>query len=295
VFQRLVTADGTRAIVDLDELYQLSPAPGEVRAVIDQLVSARLLVSKSDEHGTGASVELIHESLITAWPQLQHWAEAGREEAAFMVQLRQAAAQWQSRGRPAGLLWRGDAADEARRFGARLGDTLGPRERRFVDEVIAHASRSSRIKRLAVVATIVILAGLVLAGGVAVIWVRGAEQEAVHQAEEARKAQKQVADQLQEVQDKEAQRARAEAEAQDAAQRAQKAAREAEAATGDAKLSRAQLERTNQDLTKALDDARKATEQEKALRERVEKLLVQERQRNDAAAHQRSKITTDLK
>ena len=302
VFQRLVTADGTRAIVDLDELYQLSPAPGEVRAVIDQLVSARLLVSKSDEHGTGASVELIHESLITAWPQLQQWAEAGREEAAFLVQLRQAAAQWESRGRPAGLLWRGDAADEARRFGARLGDTLGPRERRFVDEVIAHASRSSRIKRLAVVATIVILAGLVLAGGVAVIWVRGAEQEAVHQAEAARKAQKQVADQLQEVQDKEAQRARAEAErvqaeaeAQAAAQRAQKASKEAEAATGDAKLSRTQLERANQDLTKALDDARKATEQEKALRERVEKLLVQERQRNDAAAHQRSKITTDLR
>jgi hypothetical protein len=142
----------------------------------------------------------------------------------------------------------------------------------------------------------------VLAGGVAVIWVRGAEQEAVHQAEAARKAQKQVADQLDEVRaqekaraEAEAQRADAEAQAQAEGKRAQKAAKEAEAASGDAKLSRAELERTNQDLTRARDEALKASAQERALRERVEKLLVQERQRNDAAAHQRSKITTDLR
>ena len=70
----------------------------------------------------------MHESLITAWPQLHAWMDAGREEAAFLAQLRQAAEQWETRGRPAGLVWRGEMADEARRYAVRLGGTLAPRE-----------------------------------------------------------------------------------------------------------------------------------------------------------------------
>jgi eukaryotic-like serine/threonine-protein kinase len=281
VFQRLVTADATRAIVDLDELTQLSPMTAEVRGLVDQLVSARLLVSKSDDHGVGATVELIHESLISAWPQLRQWAEAGREEAAFLVQVRQAAQQWESRGRPQGLLWRGDAADEARRFAARLGNTLGPRERSFLDSVIAHATRSTRLKRLAVAATMVVLAGLVIAGLVVVIWVRGAEQEALRQADEARAARSDLANQLKVVKDKEAARA--------------EAARQAAAAGEDAQLSRAELERTNRQLTEALDAARTSSAQEKAMREQVEKHLADERRRSDALARQRTKMATELK
>jgi serine/threonine protein kinase len=288
VFQRLVTADATRAIVDLDELCLLSPASTEVRAVVDQLISARLLVSKSDDHGMGATVELIHESLISAWPQLRQWAEASRDEAAFLVQVRQAAQQWDARGCPQGLLWRGAAADEARRFAARLGDTLGPRERRFLDSVVAHATRSSRLKRLAVLVTMFVLAGLVLAGLVAVIWVRSAEQEARRQADEAQTARSDLAAQLRVVQDKEKARAAAE-------QQAQEAARNAAAAGEDAQLSRAELQRANQQLTDALDAARKAGVQEKTLRERVEKLLDDERKRNAALARQRNKMATELR
>jgi serine/threonine protein kinase len=266
VFQRLVTADGTRAIVDLDELVRLSPVPAEVRGLLDLLVAARLLVTKSDDQGAGASVELIHESLISAWPQLRQWAGAGREEAAFLVQLRQAAQQWEGRGYPQGLLWRGEAADEARRLAARLGDTLGPRERRFIDSVIAHASRASRVKRLAVVATMAVLAGLVVVGLVVVIWVRGTEQEALRQADEARAARSELADQLQVVQAKEAARAAAERQAREAAQQAAAAA----------------------------DAARQASEHERALREKVEKLLADERKRNNALAKQRTRMANEL-
>jgi hypothetical protein len=302
VFQRLVTADGTRAIVDLDELARLSPDPAAVRGLLDLLVGARLLVTKSDDQGAGASVELIHESLISAWPQLRQWADTGREEAAFLVQLRQAAQQWDARGCPPGLLWRGEAADEARRQARRLGDTLGTRERRFIDAVIAHATRASRIKRLAVVATMTVLAGLVVAGGVAVIWVRGAEQEALRQADEARGARKQVADQLEMVQAKEAARAAAERQASEAARQAKEAAQHAEAAGQEAQLSRVELQRANaelkhanQQLTDAADAARQASEHERALREKVEKLLAEERKRNDALAKQRNKMATELR
>ncbi len=288
VFQRLVTSDGTRAIVDLDELARLSPDPAEVGGLVDLLVGARLLVTKSDDQGAGASVELVHESLISAWPQLRQWTEAGREEAAFLVQLRQAAQQWEARGAPPGLLWRGEAADDARRHAARLGNTLGPREQRFLDSVIAHATRASRIKRLAVVATMAVLAGLVVAGLVVVIWVRHAEQEALRQADEARAAKLDLARQFEVVQAKEAERAVAERQAQEAAQHA--------AAAGAAvQLSRAELERTNQQLKEALAAAGKANEQERALREKVEKLLAEERQRNDALARRRTKMATDLR
>jgi serine/threonine protein kinase len=302
VFQRLVTADDTRAIVDLDELSRLSPDPVEVHGLLDLLVGARLLVTNSDDQGAGASVELIHESLISAWPRLREWADAGREEAAFLVQLRQAAQQWEARGYPAGLLWRGEAADEARRYANRLGDTLGSRERRFIDAVIAHASRASRIKRLAVVATMAVLAGLVVVGLVVVIWVRRAEQEALRQAAEASAARVEIAGQLQVIKDKEVARAAAEREAREAADRERVAADRARAATDqaaaagqDAQLSRAELQHANQQLTEALGAARKSGEQERALRERVERLLVEERRRNDALARQRTKMATELR
>ncbi len=281
VLQRLVTPDGTRAIVDLDELTRLSMATAEVSGVIDQLVSARLLVSKSDDHGVGASVELVHESLIAAWPQLRQWVDASREHAAFLVQVRQAAQQWESRGGPAGLLWRGDAADEARRVGSRLAHTLAPRERRFLDAVVAQAARSSRIKRLALAATIFVLAGLVIAGLVVVIWVSRAEKEALRQADEAGAARRELAEQLRVVQDKEAARAAAE--------------NQARAAGADAQLSRSELQRANRQLTGALDNAQKARAKEKELRERVEKLLVEERRRNEALRKQRTKMATDLR
>jgi eukaryotic-like serine/threonine-protein kinase len=281
VFQRLVTPDGTRAIVDLDELSALSVASAEVGAVVDMLVSARLLVSKSDDHGAGATVELVHESLISEWPQLRQWVEAGREHAAFLVQVRQAAQQWEARGYPPGLLWRGDAASEARRLVARLGNTLGARERRFLDSVVAHETRSSRIKRLAVAATMFILAALVIAGLVVVIWVRGAEQEALRQADEAGAARRELAGQLKVVQDKEAARLAAETQAKEAG--------------ADAQLSRAELQRANRQLTGALEAARTASAQERVLRQRVEKLLVEERRRNEALAKQRNKMATDLR
>src|SRR6185312_14022219 len=53
VFRRLVTPEGTRAIVDLAELVSLNPL--EVPSLIDTLVAARLLVSAADEQTSGAT------------------------------------------------------------------------------------------------------------------------------------------------------------------------------------------------------------------------------------------------
>ena len=107
LFLRLVTPERTRAIVSVDELRELTRDAGEVQRLIDQLVQARLLVVQTGGGATGATVEIVHESLIHSWPTLKQWLDEGQEDAAFLEQLRNAARQWQAKNaRPAPALAR---------------------------------------------------------------------------------------------------------------------------------------------------------------------------------------------
>ncbi|HXU04107.1 MAG TPA: serine/threonine-protein kinase, partial [Polyangia bacterium] len=124
LFQRLVTADGTRAIVDVAELPGLTADAGDARALVEHLAQARLVVVQNRADQGSATVELVHESLISGWPMLRRWLDEGREDAAFREQLRAAAKQWEARRKPQGLLWRGEAMDEARLWRARHPDRL---------------------------------------------------------------------------------------------------------------------------------------------------------------------------
>jgi serine/threonine protein kinase len=156
IFQRLVTPERTRAIVEAAELRDISP---DVPRIVAALVEARLLVVQA--RGEGA-IELVHESLITSWPTLRRWLDENHDDAAYLAQIRAAAKQWDAKGRPAGLLWRGEALDEARLWRARYQGELPERERAFLDAAIAVAMRSTRIRRAAValaLATLAVFAG----------------------------------------------------------------------------------------------------------------------------------------
>ncbi len=213
---RLVTPERTRAIVSVAELAELSPTAGEVSRLVDHLVAARLLVvqhTAGAERDAGATIELVHESLITSWPTLRRWLEETSEDAAFLDQLRVAAKQWHGRGRPAGLLWRGDAADEAQRFAKRgRASVLGEQARAYLDAVVAEATRVAR-RRKRMVATIgaVLVLGLIAAG--AALWkINGAEAKASQEAAAARIAEGNAKQALTEAQEKERQRLAAESE-----------------------------------------------------------------------------------
>ncbi len=268
VFQRLVTSEGTRAIVDLDELIALSPEAYGVRQLVDHLVGARLLVSKADDVGANATVELVHESLIVSWPQLRQWAEAGKEENAFLVALRQAAQQWDQRGRPQGLLWRGEAADDARRNWERLGHTVAQRERDFLMAVIGLANRAGRLKSLAVTAIMIVLAALVVVGIVVVIKVRTAEQKAIKEADEANKARAQI-----EAKDK----AREEAETAKA-----KAEKDKAAVTKDLDKSQSDLQAAYEKLQLEKKAAEDAAAEARSARDKADKLAAQIKVQYDA-------------
>jgi serine/threonine protein kinase len=171
IFQRLVTPERTRALAELTELRDLG---GDVSRVIDHLVQARLLVVQ-----TQGTVEIVHESLITSWPTLRRWLDESQEDAAFLAQLRTAAKQWEQKGRPPGLLWRGDEAREARQWHARYRGELPSGEHAYLHAVISLATRTTRLRRIALAATFLVLGGIAAGASIAYVRVRAAEQVAM--------------------------------------------------------------------------------------------------------------------
>jgi eukaryotic-like serine/threonine-protein kinase len=294
IFQRLVTPERTRAIVDVGELRDVS---ADVDRLIGHLVSARLLVVQTRGDGATA-VELVHESLIKSWPTLQRWLDENHDDAAYLAQIRAAAKQWHTKGRPEGLLWRGEAMEEARLWRSRYQGELPQRESDFLAAVIELATRATRRKRRLVVAAFVFLSVLVAAAGAGLVAIREkaaearrAEQTARENEANARKAQQQAEHAERELEQK--------VEELTAAQEAREAADEAKrVADAEKELARQEkdvvvkklvsTEQTVQKVQRQAKDAEKlAAERERAKQEAEAKA------KRDA---QRKKIETgDLK
>jgi serine/threonine protein kinase len=263
LFLGLVTPERTRAIVSLGELDELG-APDEVRHLIDHLVHARLLVVQSGQAGGSATVEIVHESLIQSWPLLRRWLDENQDDAAFLEQLRTAARQWQAKGHPAGLLWRGEAMEEALRWRRRYRGELPELQQAYLDAVSALAARTSRRRRYTVAGVIVFLIGLVAAACVALVLIRDAKQQAESKAEAASRAEEQVREQLARVQAEE--RARREAQ-----EREREAREDAERFGRDLEVANDQLAATIAELRAALEEAGEANGRARVAREQAER------------------------
>jgi hypothetical protein len=208
VLLALVTPERTRAVVTLPELGELVRAPGEVQRLVTHLAQARLLVIQTGdaaaassaagpasgatgEHG-GAMVEIVHESLIHAWPRLRRWLDEHQDDAAFLDELRSAARQWQAHGRTAGLLWRGEAVEEARRWRQRYGRELPELQRQYLAAVFALADRARRRRRLLLGGIFGLMTMLIAAAVVALLIIRGAQRSAADQAALAMRAEREL-------------------------------------------------------------------------------------------------------
>ncbi|QRN98387.1 protein kinase [Archangium violaceum] len=241
LFLRLVTPERTRAIVSLEELRELTKDAGEMQRLIDHLVQARLLVVQTGSGATGATVELVHESLLHSWPTLRRWLDEGQEDAGFLEQLRNATRQWQAKHFDDNLLWRGEMVEEAQRFQRRYRGELPKLQQEFLEAVFTQAKRATRLKRALLIGATTFLGLLVVAAAVALVVIRGAKQEAEHQAQVAKQAETlargaeaEAKQHLAEVQAKELER--------------QKAAEEAKRAQLAAEEAAAEVERTNNAL-----------------------------------------------
>jgi hypothetical protein len=308
VFRQLVTPERTRAIVELSDLQELVPDREEVTRVIDQLVAARLLVvqMRSD---SGGSVELVHESLIDRWPTLRRWLDEDQEDAAFVAQLAVAAKQWDAKDRRNGLLWRGDAMEEARRWYTQRPRTLAPRDRDFIEAVLALARRGKRMRRAALISAFVVLGAIAAGAIVALLAVRDAEQRAQAKAGEASRAAadaEQALAQMKKEQDErmaadarrvaaedrqraaEAQKAAAQAEIQEKTSLVQQSREELEQSIRAEKAAREKAERAFAKAEQAAADARRA-------QAALEAALDREKARVKHLQEETKKLSTKLK
>lgn len=214
IMTRLVTPEGTRAVVDHDELRSLGE-PSEVERVLDQLVRARLVQLHTDPDA-GATVEIVHEMLITEWPTLKRWLEDSQALRGFMHELRQASKQWAARNRPSDLVWRGATAQEALGYTQRHVLDLSAVEKQFLIAVRVHVARGQRRRATVFVAIASVLALVIGGGAIAFVKISAAEREAEAQA-------KQVQAQLDEVKAADEKTKTAEAAAKSAQQKQKQA------------------------------------------------------------------------
>ncbi len=271
VLLALVTPERTRAVVSLRELGELAGAArkvDDVEYLVTHLAQARLLViqtgGQTDAADTAdtaaATVEIVHESLIHTWPLLRRWLDENQDDAAFRDELRSAAKQWQARGRRAGLLWRGEAMEEARRWHRRYHGDLPEVQRAYLAAVFGLADRSRRLRRLLLGGAFGVMTMLIAAAVVALIVIRDAERRAAEKAAVAEKAEANARDQVVALQKKERERAQA-------AERAQRSEREARASAQELAASNSELAHQTTALALSLKTATKSRRQERQAKE----------------------------
>ncbi len=224
-FRNLVTADGTRASRDRDELLSVfaggnggmsdvgeglapscgdeadevadprapardAPTPlrpyaftppgprGAAAEVLDALIDSRLLTSYEipEREGRPAHqrIQIIHESLLKAWPRLVRWQAQDAEGAQLRDELRNQASTWEQHERSADYLWTGAAYLDYLAWRERYQGGLTSQEDAFAAAMTAHAERRRRRARMAVAAAFAIL--LVVLGIVGGFWRRSVLQ-----------------------------------------------------------------------------------------------------------------------
>jgi WD40 repeat protein len=191
LFRNLVTVEGTRVARDREELLSVFEDRRAAEGVLRQLVDGRLLTAfEVADPNRGATelqrVEVIHESLLSAWPRLLRWRTQDAEGAQLREQLREAARLWEERDRSPDLLWRGTAYREFALWRERYGGGLTSREEEFAVAMVERERR--RRRRGGMAAASVVVASLAVAAVVGIARQQEAEARARAEAE-ARRAE----------------------------------------------------------------------------------------------------------
>ena len=144
---RLVTAERTRATASRTELLEAAADRDAASVVLDRLIAARLLTVREADDGKDAHVEIVHEALIRHWGRLSAWLAEDVEGQRLLHAMRQAAREWESRGRARGLLWSGEALSDLRRWRRRSTEKLAAAEAAFLQASEAEETRGRRLRR----------------------------------------------------------------------------------------------------------------------------------------------------
>ncbi|WP_420345087.1 protein kinase domain-containing protein [Pelagibius sp.] len=184
LFLRLVTpgeeTPDTRRILARGEIEHDS-TPKVLQRVVERLTEARLLTVDAQ------NVQIAHEALLRTWPRLRDWIEESRDDLRTRQRLARAAAEWDTAGRDADLLYRGTPLLAAQDWAAKRPDLPGELDRAFIDasarakaEAVTAATerrrRQRRTRRVAVSMLSFLAVGASAASVVAFLALREAQE-----------------------------------------------------------------------------------------------------------------------
>lgn len=182
----LLNPDGTRRPRLRSEL--LDGLPAEAAQVVDRLIERRLLVAGRETEADEAKIEVAHEALATAWPQLARWLDETYEERLLQVEIEQAAQLWQRHGKRDDETWAGAALAEAVRRVAEWNVTLPSVSLAFLDAGVQRTRRIRMRRRWIAGAIACALGAATVTAVVAAIAFARKEQQAITQQAEIRLA-----------------------------------------------------------------------------------------------------------
>jgi WD40 repeat protein len=136
----------TRLVRNIDELTEKDG--DTTKAVLDKLVTARLLVARHDESSGKDTVEIIHETLLREWGLLENWLQSDRQFLLWRDGLRASQQAWQESGQDTGALLRGVPLGEAEEWLEKRGDDLGRFEQEYITKSVALRRRGEHNRRL---------------------------------------------------------------------------------------------------------------------------------------------------
>ncbi len=188
VLLRLSTGEGEVVTRRRVPILEFDPgANADVGAVLDTLIEARLLIADD------ASVEVAHEALLHEWPRLEAWLDEDRAGRRLREHLTDQAKEWERSGKEVGDLYRGLRLASALDWTAEHAEELNNLEREFLSESRVASERETERQRRTnrrlrglLVGTAVFLVVALLAGGLALVQMGQARDEAVRAENQAR-------------------------------------------------------------------------------------------------------------
>ncbi len=137
-------------------------AKGEAAGrLVEALTEKRLLVQSRGE-GDAPVVDVAHEALFASWPRLARWIEANREGLRIQRELRDAAEEWESRGRDSGYLYRGGRLEMAATWAKSHAEALTSQMQAFLNA----SRRRARWTRAGIAVALMLIVGLSLTSAI---------------------------------------------------------------------------------------------------------------------------------
>jgi WD40 repeat protein len=176
LFLRLVDVSDERIRRRRVLVTELLSLGDDMGTAIDTFARRRLLSFDRDPDTREPTVEIAHDSLVTAWDRLREWIAEASDDVRARRQLSRATGEWFEAGRDPSFLARGVRLGQLAEFRDRTALALTPGEREFIDASLAdeaerraHQRELERrsLRRLRALVAVLVVASAV-AGGLTV-------------------------------------------------------------------------------------------------------------------------------